>query len=181
MQEKPLVAGVFKKLNAFSIIFISLGVINLLLTTSNDRAVSSTCNTLALFSAVMAFFFYYIFSKNEIVVTNKRVYGKVAFGKRIDLPLDKISSISVCAFNGIGVATASGTIKFLFCQNRDVVFNAISSLLIERQEQNTKANTQNSSPTQSNADELKKFKELFDSGIITQEEFDAKKKQLLGL
>lgn len=31
------------------------------------------------------------------------------------------------------------------------------------------------------ADELKKFKELLDTGIITQEEFDAKKKQLLGL
>lgn len=31
------------------------------------------------------------------------------------------------------------------------------------------------------ADELKKFKELLDSGVITQEEFDAKKKQLLGL
>ena len=29
--------------------------------------------------------------------------------------------------------------------------------------------------------ELKKFKELLDMGIITQEEFDAKKKQLLGL
>ena len=33
----------------------------------------------------------------------------------------------------------------------------------------------------SNADELKKFKELLDSGVITQEEFDAKKKQMLGL
>lgn len=31
------------------------------------------------------------------------------------------------------------------------------------------------------ADELKKFKELLDSGIISQEEFDAKKKQLLNL
>ena len=31
------------------------------------------------------------------------------------------------------------------------------------------------------ADELKKCKELLDSGIITQEEFNAKKKQLLGL
>jgi hypothetical protein len=35
--------------------------------------------------------------------------------------------------------------------------------------------------TVSCADELKKFKELLDIGIITQEEFDAKKKQLLGL
>ena len=32
----------------------------------------------------------------------------------------------------------------------------------------------------SDADELKKYKELLDQGIITQEEFDAKKKQLLG-
>ena len=33
----------------------------------------------------------------------------------------------------------------------------------------------------STADEIKKFKDLLDMGIITQEEFDAKKKQLLGL
>ncbi|MBR3975589.1 MAG: SHOCT domain-containing protein [Clostridia bacterium] len=31
------------------------------------------------------------------------------------------------------------------------------------------------------ADELKKFKELLDMGVITQEEFDAKKKEILGL
>ena len=31
------------------------------------------------------------------------------------------------------------------------------------------------------ADEIKKYKELLDNGIITQEEFEAKKKQLLGL
>ena len=31
------------------------------------------------------------------------------------------------------------------------------------------------------ADELKKFKELMDAGVISQEVFDAKKKQLLGL
>ena len=40
---------------------------------------------------------------------------------------------------------------------------------------------QNGSSTVSSADELKKFKELLDMGIITQEEFDTKKKQLLGL
>lgn len=33
----------------------------------------------------------------------------------------------------------------------------------------------------SNADELGKYKDLLDKGVITQEEFDAKKKQLLGL
>ena len=33
----------------------------------------------------------------------------------------------------------------------------------------------------SNADELRKYKKLLDDGVISQEEFDAKKKQLLGL
>ena len=35
--------------------------------------------------------------------------------------------------------------------------------------------------SQSNADEIKKYKDLLDSGVITHEEYDAKKKQLLGL
>lgn len=35
--------------------------------------------------------------------------------------------------------------------------------------------------TISNAEELAKYKELLDSGVISQEEFDAKKKQILGL
>ena len=36
-------------------------------------------------------------------------------------------------------------------------------------------------PTSSPADEIRKYKELLDMGAITQEEFDAKKKQILGL
>ena len=36
-------------------------------------------------------------------------------------------------------------------------------------------------PTNDEADQLKKYKDLLNDGIITQEEFDAKKKQLLGL
>lgn len=36
-------------------------------------------------------------------------------------------------------------------------------------------------PATSDADEIMKFKNLLDQGIISPEEFDAKKKQLLGL
>jgi len=36
-------------------------------------------------------------------------------------------------------------------------------------------------PALSTADELLKFKQMLDAGIITQDEFDTKKKQLLGL
>ena len=65
-------------------------------------------------------------------------------------------------------------------ENRDEVQSAISGLLIDRQNK-TNYNEQAANSGKYDADELKKFKELLDSGVISQEEFDAKKKQLLGL
>ena len=49
--------------------------------------------------------------------------------------------------------------------------------------EDVKANQVNNTPapTTSPVEEIKKYKELLDMGIITQEEFDIKKKQLLGL
>lgn len=48
-------------------------------------------------------------------------------------------------------------------------------------QQQTAAVQKSSKPDLGIAEELKTYKELLDSGVITQEEFDAKKKQLLGL
>lgn len=53
--------------------------------------------------------------------------------------------------------------------------------LVELIESKRHAETPSNSSTVSTADELKKFKDLLDEGILTQEEFDAKKKQLLGI
>ena len=130
-----------------------------------------------------AILFYLQFRNCEITITNKRVYGIAAFGQRVDLPVDMISAVGMSAFKGIHVATASGQITFYRCQNRDAVFSAISKLLMERQSKKTDAHptTIKQEIPNSNADELKKYKELLDIGAITQEEFDAKKKQLLGL
>lgn len=124
---------------------------------------------------------YYALSKVQIVVTDKRVYGKVAFGKQVDLPLDSISAVGTNMFNGISVATSSGKIKFASIDNRDEVHKVISRLLIERQSENKEGKSMVSQSAQNNVDELKKYKELLDSGIITQDEFDTKKRQLLGL
>ena len=68
-------------------------------------------------------------------------------------------------------------------KNYDELHAKISSLFVARQDikkKNTTEQTIISTPL-SNAEELKKYKDLLDAGIITQEEFDAKKKQLLGL
>ena len=115
----------------------------------------------------------------EIIVTDKRVYGKTYFGRSVDLPLDSISSVGSSWLKGIAVATSSGKISFILLKNAKQIHKEITTLLINRQ--NKKKQEKPVLVSNSNADELKKYKELLDSGIITQEEFDAKKKQLLGL
>ncbi len=144
-------------------------------------------------AAVLALLFYIIFHKTILTVTDKRVFGVTSWGKRVDLPFDSISAVGTGALRSIAVATSSGKIKFALIKNRDEIHDVISGLLIERQNSSNKevpkAGYQPAPISFANipavsfseTEEIKKYKELLDSGIITQEEFDAKKKQLLGL
>lgn len=131
--------------------------------------------------AILGIIIYKRWSKVQITVTDKRVFGFDAVGKRVDLPLDSITAVGTSIFSGLAVTTASGAIKFAMLKNRDALHEAISKLLIERQSKPIATTTIKQEISQSNADELKKYKDLLDSGVISQEEFDAKKKQLLGL
>lgn len=115
--------------------------------------------------------------KSTMVVTDKRIYGITYFGKRVDLPLDSVSAIAVKYHHVVSASSSSGKISFALIENANDIHKCISDLLIQRQTQKKTLATQN----ESNADELKKYKELLDSGVISQEEFDAKKKQLLDL
>lgn len=126
-------------------------------------------------------FVYTAMSKIEMTVTTKRVYGKTLFGKRVDLPLDMISAVGTTFLHGIAVTTASGAIKFLMIKNSEQIHTAISQLLMERQDANKKSirTVVKQEILQSNAEELRRYKELLDLGVITQDEFDAKKKQTM--
>lgn len=58
------------------------------------------------------------------------------------------------------------------------ILTVILSLVVKYkkfEDREAKANNSNT------PEEIKKYKELLDSGVISQDEFDAKKKQLLGL
>ena len=114
----------------------------------------------------------------EITVTDKRVYGRAAFGKQIDLPINQVSSVGTCYGQGVFAATSSGIIRFWLLDNQMEVYHAMSALLRDKQTAVVQPTVVASS---GDADELKKFKMLLDDGVITQEEFDAKKKQILGL
>lgn len=125
----------------------------------------------------------YLWMKSyELTITDKRAYGFAAFGRRVDLPVDSISAIGLGWLKSIKITTASGGISFLLIKNRDEMYETISKLIVERQNKETKTETVvKQEIPQSNADELKKYKDLLDSGVITQEEFDQKKKQLLSI
>ena len=132
-------------------------------------------------TVVIPMLIYFWLHSYEMTVTDKRIYGKGAWGKRVDLPVDSVSAIStIRILKGVAVATSSGKIKFLVIKNSNAIYDVLNNLLIERQAKKNETAT----VTASNVDEaeqLKKYKDLLDSGVITQEEFDAKKKQLLGL
>lgn len=120
---------------------------------------------------------YWWLKNTDITVTDKRVYGTTATGKRVDLPFDKISAVATSLFKGIAVATSSGKINFKMIANRDDIHKELSKLLIDRQSNKQNQKNTNNSTTE----ELKQYKELLDNGVITQEEFEQKKKQLLNL
>ena len=66
-------------------------------------------------------------------------------------------------------------------ENVDNTIAALRSLIPSKEESVVQVNNQNNTKVTSalsTADELKKFKDLLDSNIITQEDFDTKKKQL---
>ncbi|MCQ2499660.1 MAG: SHOCT domain-containing protein [Lachnospiraceae bacterium] len=69
--------------------------------------------------------------------------------------------------------------------NRSDIYQKINELLIARQSRGhygeSIPKTVNVANELSGADELKKYKLLLDDGIIFEEEFAAKKKQILGL
>ncbi len=118
----------------------------------------------------------------KLTVSDKRVSGEVLFGKKVDLPIDSVSATSVISlFKGVGVSTSSGKLSFLAIKNANEIYKVINNLLVERQKKKPKTETTTIIQNSDEADMLKKYKDLLDSGVITQEEFDAKKKQLLGL
>ena len=119
------------------------------------------------------------YGKTHITVTTKSVYGR-ALNREENIPVDAITAVSKNKKNKLYVSSPSGRVVFAFCttQKTEEVYQLINKLIAERQSNTESAPVVNDISV---PDELKKYKELADTGVITQEEFEAKKKQLLGL
>lgn len=81
---------------------------------------------------------------------------------------------------GVGGAVRDEN-TILFSKKEQSLLLELKNFIDYRLTQINERLSDNSSAAISSADEILKFKKLLDDGVITQEEFDAKKKQLLGL
>lgn len=124
-----------------------------------------------------------------IVCTNRRVLmmdkGMIYGLKLIDIPLDRINSISHSKGLVLGkIAITDGAMTrtienvsntsisyFVDTVNKEVELFKESKKTVTIQQENTT----------SAADEILKYKNLLDIGALTQDEFNRKKKELLGL
>jgi hypothetical protein len=127
-------------------------------------------------------------SNYAYAITNKRII----FGQK-SMTGEKFKSVAHERINDItfekGMVFGILTIdtpqeKFKVGLDREsaaAINNNIHQVLDQLKYNSNQAQLERSSESVSVADELKKFKELLDMGAITQEEYDSKKKQLLGL
>jgi len=114
-------------------------------------------------------------------VTGKRKTSDKCTSLKIKITTKDISK-PTCYINLISstVAKTSSTYKTEYKNAQEIL--SILQIICKQVESETASIVTTSQPTtDSNADEIRKYKELLDDGIITQDEFNAKKKQLLGL
>lgn len=117
----------------------------------------------------------------EITVTDVRVYGNTSFKKRVDIPIDSISAVSTSALKGIAVASSSGTIAFKGFENNYEIHKKISELLYSRQKEDKNNAGSVMANNTDRSEELRKYKKLYDDGVITEEDFNKKKSQIIGM
>lgn len=131
----------------------------------------------------IVYLMYWLFLRSNMTITDKNIRGRTFWGKEVVLPIHMISAYSKNnLFSSVTVSTGSGRITFFWMDNYKKISAVLQQILNERQEKTVigeNLSTQNRGSN--NLEELAKLKTLLDDNVLTQEEFDAKKKQLLGL
>ena len=163
MENEIVVQGTFQKKTMAAIFYAVLGL-----------ACMFVSGILGIIVSILCFYLAWVLANSDkqiLTVTPHRVYTKLKQQTK-EIPIDKISSIEKRGSYSMKIKSSSGTVNINYCSNRDEVANAITNLM-----NNRKANKD----VEDIAISLRMYQELLKEGTITQEEFDAKKKQLLGL
>lgn len=113
---------------------------------------------------------------SKVTVYQNRVVWKKLI-QQITIPIDRIASIDtkIPLYAGVVIETTGGK------KYKIPVQPFAKSKLEEAIYQAQSSNAQGTETKSSNLDDLEKLAELKDKGIVTQEEFDIKKKELLDI
>ncbi len=122
-----------------------------------------------------------IYCFNQADINKNLMYAKQAKMSSVATIANSLVGSSYHAYeqNKMADSSMSKIVDYTRCPSCNST--NVSLLNDEEMDENVQNSQMQAVSNVSSADELKKFKELLDSGVITQEEFDAKKKQLLGL
>jgi hypothetical protein len=121
-----------------------------------------------------------------MLATNQRIlfYGKRTFGYDLEVfPYENVSSIEMgksMMGHHIAFFSSGNKVKMKWINQGNIpgFINHVKATIGKPSANTQVAATQE---TSSAAEEIKRFADLRDAGVITEEEFDAKKKQLLGI
>ena len=122
-----------------------------------------------------------------VIITGKAVYfiayaGKLFGVNTIAIPISKITSVSAdkSGFGGLlqNLSIAEGTVVHVIT---DVGAPRAQQAITTINQAQAMVSMPAVAAPASQADELAKFKKLLDDGVLTQDEFDKKKAQILGL
>lgn len=129
---------------------------------------------------------------SELTATEKEIIGSytgfIPISKiTLKMPIEKIDNIAAVKnffflYTGkaLRIASTSGVIRIPYVINADEVVAFISEAIEKAKNKAVKTAAQPEKPQTDATDSLKKLAELRDSGIITEEEFNQKKNELLG-
>lgn len=138
----------------------------------------------------------YMARECSLSLTDKSITGcrkNLFSSKALKLPIEKIDAImsshsifdSLRGGDTLLIRSASGVVKFPWVQNAD---EFVSAALVEIEKFKKNVNNENknlvasalqNARSSSSAQKIKEIKDLLDNGLISQEEFEAKRRELL--
>lgn len=133
-----------------------------------------------LLGGLIHIFLYFSTKNNQITLTSYKIIG--IYNKRflLNISIDSVSSVSKGWMGSLCISCAGNNYKIPCVNNRELFCLKLNEMLNKRTQQ-APSSFFLVDNQQSNYDEIERLKQLLDKGIITQEEFNTKKKQLLDL
>jgi len=123
---------------------------------------------------------YFLAKNNKVNLTNYKITGTYSRHLSLNIPIDSISSVSKGMFSSLCITCAGNKYNISYVRNRDNLCSKLNELLNKRTQQSFK-DAPITMQQPSTFDEIAKLKKLLDNGIISHDEFEIKKKQLLDL